>query len=250
MSNPALDEDDFAGEPQQKPRKGTAILRRLPLYGGGAVALAVAGLMFISLKSVSALDQRLTHVEKQQNVVYSQALARSDLTPLQDSLKAYGGELKQQQQQIAALQAALKAAQSSPALSALQQSVGELSEARQSMQSQLSGFDAQLSALRDASQKATHADALPAVPAVKKPAPAKPRHAVMNAARRAPFVLTGVEKRGTTFFAAVAPQGFSDLTQIRLIGEGESVQGWTLIGAGYGQAQFRVNGRVTTVNVH
>lgn len=244
MSNPALDEDDFAGEPQQKPRKGAAILRRLPLYGGVAVALAVAGLTFISLKSVSALDQRLGHVEKQQNVVYSQALTRSDLTPLQDSLKAYGGDLKRQQQQIAAL----KEARSGPALAALQQAVGELSAARQSMQSQLSGFDAQLNALRAAPQKAP--DAPPATSAVKKPAPAKPHRAAMNAARRAPFVLTGVEKRGTTSFAAVAPRGFSDLSQIRLIGEGQSVQGWTLIGAGYGQAQFRVNGRVTTVNVH
>ena len=248
MSNPALDEDDFAGEAQQKPRKGAAILRRLPLYGGVAVALAVAGLTFFSLKSVSALDQRLGHVEKQQNVVYSQALTQSDLTPLQDSLKAYGGDLKRQQQQIAALQAALKEARSGPALAALQQAVGDLSAARQDMQSQLSGLGARMDALRGAPQKAP--DAPPATPAVKKPAPAKPHRAAMNAAGRAPFVLTGVEKRGTTSFAAVAPRGFSDLSQIRLIDEGQSVQGWTLIGAGYGQAQFRVNGRVTTVNVH
>lgn len=139
MSNPALDEDDFAGEVQQKPRKGAAILRRLPLYGGLAVALAVAGLTFVSLKSVSALDQRLAHVEKQQNVVYSQALTQSDLTPLQDSLKAYGGDLKRQQQQIAALQAALKQDRSGPALVALQQAVGDLSAARQSMLAQLTG---------------------------------------------------------------------------------------------------------------
>ena len=248
MSNPALDEDDFAGEVQQKPRKGAAILRRLPLYGGVAVALAVAGLTFVSLKSVSALDQRLAHVEKQQNVVYSQALTQSDLTPLQDSLKAYGGDLKRQQQQIAALQVALKEDRSGPALVALQQAVGDLSAARQDMQSQLSGLGARMDALRDAPQKTP--DAPPATPAVKKPAPAKPHRAAYKVARRAPFVLTGVEKRGTTSFAAVAPQGFSDLSQIRLIGEGQSVQGWTLIGAGYGQAQFRVNGHVTTVNVH
>jgi hypothetical protein len=247
MSNPALDEDNFAGEVQQKPRKGAAILRRLPLYGGVAVALAVAGLTFISLKSVSALDQRLGHVEKQQNVVYSQALTQYDLTPLQDSLKAYGGDLKRQQQQIAALQAALKEDRSGPALVALQQAVGDLGAARQSMQAQLSGLDAQLNALQDTSKKTPEANT---PPAVKKPAPAKPHRAALKVARRAPFVLTGVEKRGTTSFAAVAPQGFSDLSQIRLIGEGQSVQGWTLIGAGYGQAQFRVNGHVTTVNVH
>ena len=246
MSNPALDEDDFAGEVQQKPRKGAAILRRLPLYGGVAVALAVAGLTFISLKSVSALDQRLAHVEKQQNVVYSQALTQSDLTPLQDSLKAYGGDLKRQQQ-IGALQAALKEDRSGPALVALQQAVGDLSAARQSMLAQLSGLDAQLNALQDKTKETPHTDT---PPAVKKPAPAKPHRAAHKVARRAPFVLTGVEKRGNTSFAAVAPQGFSDLSQIRLIGEGQSVQGWTLIGVGYGQAQFRVNGHVTAVNVH
>ncbi|UJQ26213.1 hypothetical protein L2D04_22825 (plasmid) [Pantoea agglomerans] len=163
MSNPALDEDDFAGEVQQKPRKGAAILRRLPLYGGVAVALAVAGLTFISLKSVSALDQRLAHVEKQQNVVYSQALTQSDLTPLQDSLKAYGGDLKRQQQQIAALQAALKEDRSGPALVALQQAVGDLSAARQSMLAQLSGLDAQLNALQGKTKETPHADTSPAV---------------------------------------------------------------------------------------
>jgi hypothetical protein len=65
---------------------------------------------------------------------------------------------------------------------------------------------------------------------------------------KAPFVLTGVEQRGTSALAAVAPQGFSDLSQVRLIGEGESVAGWTLVSTGYGQATFRVNGRLQTVS--
>jgi hypothetical protein len=83
-----------------------------------------------------------------------------------------------------------------------------------------------------------------------KPTPIKssPRNAVTRVARKAPFVLTGVEQRGTTAFAAVAPQGFSDLSQVRLIGEGESVAGWTLVSAGYRQATFRVNGRLQTVS--
>lgn len=83
-----------------------------------------------------------------------------------------------------------------------------------------------------------------------KPTPVKssPRNAGPRVARKAPFVLAGVEQRGTSAFAAVAPQGFSDLSQVRLIGEGESVAGWILVSAGYGQATFRVNGRLQTVS--
>lgn len=67
--------------------------------------------------------------------------------------------------------------------------------------------------------------------------------------RNAPFVLTGVERRGAESWAAVAPKGYSSLSQIALVGEGEAVAGWTLVRAGYGQATFRVNGRTVQLNV-
>lgn len=65
-------------------------------------------------------------------------------------------------------------------------------------------------------------------------------------ARNAPFVLTGVEKRGQSP-AAIAPRGYSSLSQVALVGEGETVAGWTLVSAGYGEATFRVNGRLTVL---
>lgn len=65
----------------------------------------------------------------------------------------------------------------------------------------------------------------------------------------APFVLTGVERRGVGSWAAVAPRGYSGLSQIALIGEGEAVAGWTLVSVGNGKATFRVNGRVTDLKV-
>ena len=63
----------------------------------------------------------------------------------------------------------------------------------------------------------------------------------------APFVLTGVEKRGAESWAAIAPRGYSNLSQVALVGEGETVSGWTLVSAGYGEATFRVNGRLTVL---
>ena len=62
-----------------------------------------------------------------------------------------------------------------------------------------------------------------------------------------PFVLTGVEKRGAESWAAIAPRGYSNLSQVALVGEGETVSGWTLVSAGYGEATFRVNGRQTVL---
>ena len=66
-------------------------------------------------------------------------------------------------------------------------------------------------------------------------------------ARTAPFVLTGVEKRGAESWAAIAPRGYSSLSQVALVGEGETVAGWTLVSAGYGEATFRVNGRLSVL---
>jgi hypothetical protein len=34
---------------------------------------------------------------------------------------------------------------------------------------------------------------------------------------------------------------------VALVGEGETVSGWTLVSAGYGEATFRVNGRLTVL---
>ena len=86
-------------------------------------------------------------------------------------------------------------------------------------------------------------------PAAKKPRPADTRRAApsLRVARNAPFVLTGVEKRGAESWAAIAPRGYSSLSQVALVGEGETVAGWTLVSAGYGEATFRVNGRLTVL---
>ncbi|GDM24664.1 hypothetical protein BvCmsNSNP012_04911 [Escherichia coli] len=72
---------------------------------------------------------------------------------------------------------------------------------------------------------------------------------VPRTVQQAPFVLTGTELRGGTTRAAVAPRGYTSLSQVALLGEGESVAGWTLVYAGHGEATFRVNGRQTVLRV-
>ena len=79
--------------------------------------------------------------------------------------------------------------------------------------------------------------------------PATARSGTPRTFRQAPFVLTGTERRGAMSYAAVAPRGYTSLSQVALLGEGESVAGWTLIHAGHEQATFRVNGRQVQVRV-
>ncbi|EPD4243401.1 Tat (twin-arginine translocation) pathway signal sequence, partial [Escherichia coli] len=89
-----------------------------------------------------------------------------------------------------------------------------------------------------------------ASPVVQKTArPATARSGMLRTSRQVPFVLTGTERRGALSYAAVAPRGYTSLSQVALLGEGESVAGWTLIHAGHEQATFRVNGRQVQVRV-
>ncbi|EGJ1576358.1 TPA: hypothetical protein H7W19_000601, partial [Escherichia coli] len=116
-------------------------------------------------------------------------------------------------------------------------------------ETRLSALAEQLTALKSQSAPDT-----PVAAPVKKTEPAaqKSRSAdtrrtapSLRVARTAPFVLMGVEKRGAESWAAIAPRGYSSLSQVKLVGEGETVAGWTLVSAGYGEATFRVNGRLT-----
>lgn len=230
-----------------------AVKRRLPVIGLATLSVAALSLAVISLRAGVSVDQRLSHTEKQQNVIYTQALAKSDLEPLQKKIDAQGAAIKLQQAQIEQMRKSLTAAADSglpDAVSVLRQSVVQLTDSQTALQSRQAALEQSVTVLQQTPQKAQQATPeKKAEPEAKKPAPAKSHRAVKTVARKAPFVLTGVEKRGTTSFAAIAPPGFRSLSEIRLIGEGQTISGWTLINTGYGQAQFRVNGRVTTLNV-
>ncbi|NDL64278.1 plasmid transfer protein [Acerihabitans arboris] len=58
----------------------------------------------------------------------------------------------------------------------------------------------------------------------------------------APFILTGIERRGGQVYAVVAPNGASSLSQMQLLALGDSAWGWTLRSAQGNEAIFSVNG--------
>lgn len=226
--------------------------RRFILGTAGGVALA--GILALGYTAftlgISNLDERLTRLESQGSTAASAetvAALQSDVTMLSAGLQDTRKNLGEVQQRLSA---AVKQAGSDDAV---RQSLRSLKEAQQGLETRLSALTEQLAALKTQPAPAPATPAAAPVkktePAAKKPRPADTRRAApsLRVARTAPFVLTGVEKRGNDSWAAIAPRGYSSLSQVALVGEGETVAGWTLVSAGYGEATFRVNGRLTVL---
>ncbi len=216
----------------------------------GVVVVLVAGL--VGTGAIKHIDQRIAQLEQ----------AQKALAP-QDGMNSMADAVQTQAKQLKSLAERQDALTRQVEVLTLTQGLPE------KLELQLQAQQVELNALKDsiesvkksATEKSTPivapSTSVPAAPSATakitpkyKPTPIKssPRNAVRRVVRKAPFVLTGVEQRGTSAFAAVAPLGFGDLSQVRLIGEGESVAGWTLVSAGYGQATFRVNGHLQTVS--
>lgn len=231
--------------PMTPAKKG--LLRSKTFWGAtaGVVVVLVGGL--VGTGAINHVDQRIAQLEQAQK-----ALAPQDgMNSMADVVQMHAKQLKS----LAERQASLT------------RQIGALTLTNglpEKLEQQLLAQQVELNALKDSiesmKKSATEKPAPTVAPSTSVPAAPSatakitPKHkptpinAVRRVARKAPFVLTGVEQRGTSALAAVAPQGFSDLSQVRLIGEGESVAGWTLVSAGYGQATFRVNGRLQTVS--
>ncbi|QNQ18636.1 hypothetical protein HF650_02125 [Kosakonia sp. SMBL-WEM22] len=224
--------------------------RRFILGTAGGVALA--GILALGYTAftlgISNLDERLTRLESQGSTVASAetvAALQSDVTMLSAGLQDTRKNLGEVQQRLSAV------AKQTGSDDAVRQSLRTFQDAQQGLETRLSALTEQLTALK------THpAPAAPVAapvkktePAAKKPRPADTRRAApsLRVARTAPFVLTGVETRGNDSWAAIAPRGYSSLSQVALVGTGETVAGWTLVSAGYGEATFRVNGRLTVL---
>lgn len=237
--------------PMTPAKKG--LLRSKTFWGvtAGVVAVLVAGL--VGTEAIKHIDQRIAQLEQ----------AQKALAP-QDGMNSMADVVQTQAKQLKTL--AERQDSLSRQMGALTLTHGLPEKLEQQLQTQQVELNALKDSIESVKQSATEksaptvapSTAVPAAPSATakispkhKPTPIKssPRNAAPHVARKAPFVLTGVEQRGTSAFAAVAPQGFSDLSQVRLIGEGESVAGWRLVSAGYGQATFRVNGRLQTVSV-
>lgn len=224
--------------------------RRFILGTAGGVALA--GILALGYTAftlgISNLDERLTRLESQGSTAASAetvAALQSDVTTLSAGLQDTRKNLGEAQQRLSAV------ANQTGSDDAVRQSLRTLQEAQQGLETRLSALTEQLTALKSQPAPATPvaAPVKKTEPAAKKPRPADTRRAApsLRVARNAPFVLTGVETRGNDSWAAIAPRGYSSLSQVTLVGTGETVAGWTLVSAGYGEATFRVNGRLTVL---
>ncbi|WP_338628031.1 plasmid transfer protein [Enterobacter sp. JJBC] len=77
----------------------------------------------------------------------------------------------------------------------------------------------------------------------------KPERSVRRAAVEAPFVLTGIERRGGQMFVVVIPRGNTQISAMRLLSPGDGMQGWTLRTIRDGNAVFSVNGAEQSLQV-
>ncbi|HEY3986754.1 hypothetical protein [Cedecea sp.] len=214
------------------------------IFTGSVLIVLVSGM--VDIHASRELKQRIDQLERAQKTMTSQgdvATLRATLVTQQKQLTALAAQQAEYQRQLTTTDRDTK-----------------------QLQAQLTAQQAGLTALKDRldALKKTAAPApspvIPVVPVLPasagipqkhhstpvKPAPGKNANWV---ALKVPFVLTGTERRGTATFAAVAPPGGRDLSQVRLIGVGELVAGWRLVSTGSGQATFRVNGRLQTVSV-
>lgn len=78
----------------------------------------------------------------------------------------------------------------------------------------------------------------------------KPERSVRRAAVEAPFVLTGIERRGGQMFVVVIPRGNTQISAMRLLSPGDGMLGWTLRAIrDNGSAVFSVNGAEQSLQV-
>lgn len=238
--------------------------RRCSLLRGVAVSslillVMVTGVaLYLTGRGMLAMDTRLATLEQQQR----ERLTPAALAPLQSRLSELEAKLQTESARLAQLarQPVLTASQQTQ-LKELPASLEQIQAAQKALSLRLDT----LAALAEKSQSRAVQSESPSAsgtekkdvsgtkepsPVVQKTArPATARSGTPRTSRQAPFVLTGTERRGAMSYAAVAPRGYTSLSQVALLGEGESVAGWTLIHAGHEQATFRVNGRQVQVRV-
>lgn len=223
-------------EMKESVRPARSKLWTIVRYGfGGLVLFALGGTTFISLKSVQVLSAEVSQLKT--------ALQGSpDIAPLQAQLTTL-------QQQFEALRMQLGGMADRSALAALQQKIEALDKQQSEQAASVAVLKTGLSSLqelvRSLNQRLTNVAAVTsgAVVVKKKPTPKAQRPVT------APFVLTGIERRGGIAFAAIAPQSATQLTEIALMEPGETRQGWTLQSITGQQAQFRVVGQTRTLTV-
>lgn len=209
-------------------------------YGfGGLVLFALGGTTFISLKSVQVLSAEVSQLK-------TAFQGSPDIVPLQAQLTTL-----QQQFEVSRMQLGEMA--DKPALAALQQKVEVLDKQRSEQAASVAALKAELSSLQEQvrslhQRPVSVAAVVPAVTSGAVVVKKKPTTKTQRPAT-APFILTGIERRGGIAFAAIAPQSATQLTEITLMEPGGTRQGWTLLAITGQQAQFHVAGQTRTLTV-
>ncbi|EIL1429513.1 Tat (twin-arginine translocation) pathway signal sequence [Escherichia coli] len=242
--------------PADKPTTRRRSLLRGAAVGSLTFLVMVTGVaLYLTGRGMLAMDTRLATLEQQQG----ERLTPAALAPLQSRLSELEAKLQTESARLAQLAR-------QPVLTEVQQmQLKELPASLEQIQAALKALSLRLDTLAEKPQSRAVQPESPSAsgtgkkdvsgtkepsPVVQKTArPATARTGMSRTSRRAPFVLTGTERRGAQSYAAVAPRGYTSLSQVALLGEGESVTGWTLIHAGREQATFRVNGRQVQVRV-
>ncbi|EEW5074208.1 hypothetical protein D8U43_004264 [Escherichia coli] len=217
-----------------------------------ATILAVCGLYRYSGEQ----DERIAALEGQMKT-YSDALALSgsELEPLRSRLAETEKQLKSVTERLTLLEQRpvlteeehARTGQMAASLASLQATLAQQGETLRAYDLRLEKLEKALfTPVSPSSAKGT--GTVKSTPAVT-PRQKKGSSGVSVISRSAPFVLTGTEQRGGRTYAAVAPRGFTRLSDVTLLGEGESTAGWMLERAGRGEASFRVNGRQVRVMV-
>ncbi|HBD1844117.1 TPA: hypothetical protein KIA93_000323 [Salmonella enterica] len=227
--------------------------RRLLYWGAGAgIAVGVALALYGVANCMNGLDGRLALLEKQQHAV----LHADDLNELQKAVAQLSTSARQNSEQIQSIRQVL--AQQQPdndlaKVTVLEEKLKALSSEQNTFETRLATLSDQVQQIQQIKQPTAPAVATPSTKTVKPAATTKKTTASkpgsIQVARNAPFVLTGIELRGAHSYAAVAPRGYNSLSQVYLLGEGETFSGWTLVQVNSQQAHFRANGRVVAIGV-
>ena len=257
QETPREDLPDAAGGPRQRfpvnvrklLRTGGIVFLTLNLAGSLAALVVMGNAMSALTIRVNTLDAAFRSGQIGQ--------LTSNVSEMEVRLKT----LEQQAATLASLPAGMQSVDEQQ--SALKTSVRQIQEAGNSSNQAVTEMQTRISALEHEVQQSSATLGEITRQLAQKPAePAKPRTATgadkpraatttkksNRSARRvvtlaAPFVLTGIERRGGQTFAIVIPRGASQISAMRLLSPGDAMLGWRLRSTeGEHAALFVVNG--------
>jgi len=115
------------------------------------------------------------------------------------------------------------------------------------LQSDIDGAKTRIQALVDQRERTEKTAPVSAhtsaeTPKTKRSSTKKSLRSARTVPLAAPFILTGIERRGGQIYAVVAPKGATSLSDMQLLAPGDSAWGWTLSSAQGSEALFFVNG--------